>query len=120
MTKNETDQEPKIHKVSADDKNIAVLTHLLSIMFGFIPGLIIWIIFKDKNEYATGQGRESLNFQLTMIILYFIAGITSWVLIGLVLFPMLMLLNLILCISAAIHCSNGEFYRYPISLRLLS
>ena len=105
---------------SSDDKNIATITHLGGTVFSFVPGLLVWILKKDDSAYLADQAKEALNFQITMLIAQFIAGILVWVLIGFFLIPLIWLLNVVFCIIAAISTSKGETYRYPFCLRLIS
>jgi uncharacterized Tic20 family protein len=106
--------------IGANDKNIAVLTHLAGIFFSFIPALIVWLLKKDDSVFIGEQSREALNFQITMVIGYMVAGVLSWILIGLLFFPILWLANLVFCLLAAINVSKGENYQYPFALRLIS
>lgn len=106
--------------VNANDKNIAVLAHIGGIFFSFIPSLIVWLLKKEDSAYLGGQAREALNFQITMIIGYMAAGVLAWVLIGFLLYPILWLINLVLCIMAAMAVSKGESYQYPFALRLIN
>jgi len=105
---------------SADEKNIAVLTHLGGIFFSFVPALIVWLLKKDDSAFIGEQAREALNFQITILL----AGVVAWVLvfllIGLALLPLIYLANLVLCIVAAVGVSKGQSYRYPFALRLIS
>jgi uncharacterized Tic20 family protein len=105
---------------SNDDKNIATVTHLGGTIFSFFPALIVWILKKDDSEYIASQAKEALNFQITMVLAYMVAGVLMWVLIGFILFPIIWLLNIVLCIIAAISTSKGETYRYPFALRLIN
>ena len=105
---------------SNDDKNIATVTHLGGTVFSFIPALLVWIIKKDDSAYLNDQSKEALNFQITMLIAQFIAGILVWVLIGFILIPIVWVINVVFCIIAAISASKGETYRYPLSLRLIN
>ena len=106
---------------SKDDRNIAALTHAGGILFGFIPGLIVYLIKKDGGPvWLVQQSKEALNFQMTVLIAYVVATALSALMIGLILFPPIFLVNLIFCILAAIKASQGEVYRYPLALRLLS
>lgn len=98
---------------------MALLSHVLSLFFGFIPALIIWLIKKDQSAYVTMHAKESLNFQISMMIYYFGAGILMILLIGFILFPILYILSLILVIMATIKAANGEEYRYPLCIRLI-
>lgn len=103
-----------------DDKNIATITHLGGTVLSFMPALIVWILKKDESEYIEDQAKAALNFQITMVLAYMLAGVLSWILIGLVFFPVIWMLNIVFCIIAAISTSKGEIYRYPFSLRLIN
>jgi uncharacterized Tic20 family protein len=105
---------------SNDEKNIATITHLGGTVFSFIPALIVWILKKDDSTYIADQSKEALNFQITILIATFIAGILVWLLIGFLLLPIIWLLNIVFCIIAAISTSRGETYRYPFCLRLIN
>ena len=107
--------------VSADDANLAMLAHLLSIVFGFIAPLIIWMISKDQPQkgFVADQAKEALNFQITVIIALCIAGVLMVVFIGILLVPMILVVNFVLCILAGLKAREGVAYRYPFTLRLL-
>lgn len=107
-------------ETTANDKNIAVLTHIGGIFFGFIPSLIVWLLKKEENPFVGEQAREALNFQITILIGYMIAWVLTFLLIGLIVFPVLWIANLVLCIMAAVAVSKGEDYRYPFALRLIN
>lgn len=102
-----------------DDCNLAMLAHLLGIFSGFIGALIIWILKKDSPGFASAQAKEALNFQITITIGFVIAWVLAFVLIGLALFPILYIANLVFCILAAIAASKGQAYRYPFAIRLV-
>lgn len=105
---------------SANDKNIAVLTHLGGIFFGFIPALIVWLLKKDDSPFIGEQAREALNFQITVLIGFVCAWVLTFVLVGLLLLPALVIANLVLCVVAAVKVSKGEDYQYPFALRLIN
>jgi hypothetical protein len=107
-------------EASANDKNIAVLTHLGGIFFGFIPALIVWLLKKDDSPFVGEQAREALNFQITVLIGYMAAWVLAFVLVGLVLLPLIYVGNLVLSIVAAVKVSKGEEYKYPLALRLIN
>jgi len=106
--------------VSANDRNIAVLTHLGGIFFSFLPGLIVWLLKKDENPYIGEQAREALNFQITVLLAYMVCSILVFILIGFVLLAIVWLANIVLCIVASSKTSRGEEYRYPFTLRLIN
>jgi uncharacterized Tic20 family protein len=106
--------------VSANDRNIAVLTHLGGIFFSFLPGLIVWLLKKDENPYVGEQAREALNFQISVLLAYMVCSILVFILIGFVLLAIVWLANIVLCIVASSKTSRGENYRYPFTLRLIN
>lgn len=105
---------------SSDDKNIAVITHITGIFFSFFPGLIVWLLKKDESPYISEQAREALNFQISLLIAYFISCVLMFILIGFLLIGLVWLANIIFSIIAAVAVSKGENYRYPFSLRLIN
>jgi uncharacterized Tic20 family protein len=105
---------------SSDEKNIATITHLGGTVFSFVPALIVWILKKDDSAYISEQAKEALNFQITVLVAQFIAGILAFILIGFVLMGIIWLANIVLCIIAAISSSKGEQYRYPLTIRLIN
>lgn len=105
---------------SNDDKNIATITHLGGTVFSFIPALVVWVLKKEDSAYISEQAKEALNFQITVLLAYFIAWILAWILVGFLLMGIIWLANIVLCIIAAISTSKGETYRYPLTLRLIN
>ncbi len=108
--------------VSSDDRTLAMLAHLLGILTAFIGPLVIWLINKDKPEkaFVNDQAKEALNFQITVTIAYIVASALSVILIGLLLIPVIMIANLVLCILAGLKANEGVAYRYPFALRLIN
>lgn len=105
---------------SNDERNIATITHLAGTVFWFVPALVVWVLKKDDSAYLADQSREALNFQITVLMAQFVAGLLAIILIGFVLMGIIWLLNIIFCILAAVATSKGETYRYPFCLRLLN
>ena len=104
-----------------DQRTLALLSHLLGIVTGFIGALVIWLISKDDTSkgFVIDQAKEALNFQITVLIAFVISWVLMFVLIGMLLLPLVALANLVLCILAAVKSNNGEAYRYPFTLRLI-
>jgi hypothetical protein len=105
---------------SSDDKNIATITHLGGILFSFVPALIVWLLKKDDSEYIAAEAKEALNFQITVLLAQFVAGVLIFILVGFLLLAIIWVINVVLCIIAAISTSKGENYRYPFTLRLIN
>ena len=107
--------------VTDDQKNMAMLAHILGIFTGFVAALVIWLMNKDKADqgFVNDQAKEALNFQITMAIGWVAASALTLVLIGFFLYPVLLIGNLILCIMAGMKAKEGVEYRYPFALRLI-
>lgn len=106
-------------EVSKNATNMAMLCHLLAIFTGFIGPLIIWLVKKDDDPFIDGQGKEALNFQITVLIAMIVSGLLSFVCIGFVLMPAVWIADLVFCIIASIKASSGQAYRYPLSIRFV-
>jgi uncharacterized Tic20 family protein len=106
--------------VNPQDKTVAILVHIGGLFFSWLAPLVIYLIKKGSgDDYTAHHAREALNFQLTLLVAYFACFILSFVLIGLFLFWVAMLTNLILSIMAAVKASNGVDYRYPMTIRFV-
>ena len=81
--------------------------------------LIVWLLKRDESPEIDAHGKEALNFQISMLIYNVIAGVFCIVLIGFLLLPLLWILNAVFVIIAAIKASDGELYRYPLTIRFL-
>ncbi len=106
-------------EVSKDARTFAMLCHLLGLITSFWAPLIIWLIKKDSDKFIDDQGKEALNFQITVIIGLAIAFVTSFIIIGFVLFPIIGICDLIFCIMGTVKANNGQLYRYPVNIRLI-
>jgi len=105
--------------VSKDSRNMAVLCYLLAIFTTFVGPLIIWLIKKDEDSFVDDQGKEVLNFQITVILAMLAASLLSALCIGVPLLFAIPIADVILCVIGAVKASNGIAYRYPLCLRLL-
>jgi uncharacterized Tic20 family protein len=93
--------------MSSDEKTMGLLAHLLGIFTCFIGPLIIWLIKKDTSPYVDAQGKESLNFQLSILIYCFVTcGLAG-------------IFGLIMAIIASIKANEGIVYRYPLAIRFI-
>ena len=84
-----------------------------------IPPLVVWLAKRDESPEIDAHGKEAVNFQLSMLIYNIIAGVFCLILIGFLMLPVLWVLNAVLSIVAAIKASDGELYRYPLTIRFL-
>ena len=110
---------PADGEIASDERTMAMLAHLLAIFTWFIGPLIIWLIKKDSSEFVDDQGKEALNFQITIGIAWIASGLLTCVAIGLFIMPVVFVANLIFCILATVAANGGQRYRYPVAIRLI-
>ena len=116
----------EISTSSPDVRTWNVLCHATALAGFFVPWaghilgpLIVWLVKRNDSPEIDEHGKESLNFQISMLIYNVIAGVLCLVLIGFVILAILHILNLVLVIIASIQASEGKFYRYPLAIRLI-
>jgi uncharacterized protein len=111
--------------VNKDERTWGMLCHLVALSgfivpFGSIIGpLIVWLIKKDEMVFVNDQGKESINFQLTMLIAFIVSAILMFVLIGFILMPILVIFDIVVIVIASINANDGVKYRYPYAIRFL-
>ena len=127
MTEQQPDaSETSVTEPSQDEKTWGMLAHLSAlagfvIPFGSIIGpLIVWLMKKDEMPFVNDQGREALNFQITVGIGFIICFVLMFVLIGIPLMFALVIFTLVMTIIAAVEANKGNSYRYPFALRLIT
>lgn len=101
-----------------DTKNMALLTWIGTIFFGFIPSLIMYLI-KKEDSFIQSQSKEVLNWCITLFILNIVAFVLTFVGIGGILYAILGICHLIFCIMGAATTFKGNDYRVPFAIRLI-
>ena len=109
---------------TADERMWALIAHLVGIPFlfsgfPFAGPLIVWLIKKDDSPFVADQAKEALNFQIVACVALWIALVSMFACIGVVLVPLVCIGVLVLSIVAAIKSYDGVRYRYPYIPRLL-
>jgi hypothetical protein len=112
---------------SSDVRTWCVLCHasaLLGLFFHFLGDilgpLIVWLMKRGDSPEIDAYGKESLNFQISMLIYDAVAAILCIVLIGIPILIGLWVLNTVLVIIASIKAGQGQFYRYPFTIRFIN
>ena len=118
------DSMPEPEPLSSESRNWATFAHLSAfVMFLGIPSLIgplvVWLAKKD-DPYVEAQAKEALNFNISMLIYAIAAGISILLVIGIIALPVVFVTWFVLVIIAAIRSADGEAYRYPFTIRLVS
>lgn len=117
--------QPTEQPLSKDAKTFGMLCHLLAfagfvIPLGNIIGpLVVWLLKKDEFPFVDDQGKESLNFQISLLIYLLISAVLIVVVIGIFLLIALGIFMIVMVIIATIRANEGQKYRYPMTIRLL-
>jgi uncharacterized Tic20 family protein len=115
-----------VRYASSEERNWSVAAHLSALAALFIPlghligPLAVWLIKRREMPMVDRQGKEALNFQITVTLASFACGFLVFIGIGLVLLFALLVADAVLVVMAAVKASRGEEFRYPFTLRLIS
>lgn len=110
-----SDTNPGIAPTS-DEKTLAILSHVLTFIAPVLAPLIIYLVKKDDSDFVRQHALESLNFQITVVILVIVLIVS---LIGILFVWAVGLIATVLVIVATIKASEGKLYKYPLNIRLI-
>lgn len=99
--------------------HLAALAGYLGPLLNILGPFIVWIIKKNEFSFVDEQGKESMNFQITMTLLALFALLLIVVKIGFLLIFAVGIVNLVFVIIASVKTSNGESYQYPFKIRFI-
>ncbi len=108
-----------------EERTWAMLCHLCIVAQIFLPilmlgPLVIWMIKSDQLAFVKVQGKEVLNFQITLFLAGVVSGILIFVGIGFVLLGALWIYSIVAGVIGAVKVNEGVSYRYGLNLRLIS
>lgn len=114
-------------EIGKDPRMWAMFCHLAGlagfvvpvVISGIIAPLIVWQIKKDEHPFIDEQGKEAVNFQISIGLYTLISIPLCFICIGFVTLAAVAILNLVCLIIAAVKANNGEHYRYPICIRFI-
>jgi len=102
-----------------DPRTLAMLAHLLGLLTGFVGPLVLYLVNGDKDPFVRHHAAESLNFQITLTIAVVGSFLAVFVLVGFLLLPVVIVGGIVLQIIGAVKANAGEWWRYPVNLRLV-
>lgn len=111
-------------EITQDEKMFSAIAHLAP-LFGYLIGFgqlvipLVILLLKTDSEYIQVQAKESLNFQISMTLYGIGIGMLCFVLIGFLVLPFWLIFGLVTMIQATLKANQGEYYRYPLCLRLV-
>jgi uncharacterized Tic20 family protein len=108
-----------------DERTWGMIAHLSALSGFIIPignilgPLVIWLIKREEMPFVNEQGKEALNFGISVTIYAVISWLLMFVLIGFLLFVVVGIFWVVVVIIAAIRASEGKSYRYPLNIRFI-
>ena len=104
--------------------HLAALAGLVVPWVGFFLGpLVVWLVKKDQYAFVDDQGKEALNFQISLLVYTIAAAVLC---VTIILIPLvwvfiiaLHVFNVVMVILAGVAANNGQYYRYPVNLRFI-
>lgn len=109
-----------------EERNLGMACHLLALaglvlpLGNIIGPLIMWLVKREESAFVNEQGKEALNFNITIAIAGLVSFLLTFVVIGALLLPAVFIFWVVMTIIAAVKTSGGVHYRYPLTLRLIS
>jgi uncharacterized Tic20 family protein len=103
------------------ERTFASFAHLGGII-GFLPSLIIWLLYKDRSAFVGSEARKGLNFQITVILTWIVIAILTTAFlhaVGTLLYLALWVANIIFSVQGFLSAQKGQPFKYPFSLDLV-
>jgi uncharacterized Tic20 family protein len=121
-----TDETAAKIEIPREARQWAMICHIIALVgllangIGFLLGpLIVWLLKREEHPFIDEQGKEAVNFQITMFIAAFISALLIFVIVGIFLLIVIGLLMTILPIVGAIKANDGGHFRYPFAIRFI-
>ena len=109
------DQQP-----TTDEKNLALLSHIGTFFGGVIVPLVVWLVKKDESRFISDHAKESLNFQISLVIYVVASFVLVFILVGFILLFAIGVFAFITTIMGTIAASSGKPFQYPLCIRLIA
>ena len=119
------DSQMPVPTPSYEVRQSAMLCHLAAFLgfvfpFGSVVGpLILWQMKKEKDAFIDDQGKEALNFQITVAIAWIACIVLAFTIVGFFLMFALAIATIVLTIIGSIKANKGIAYRYPLTWRVI-
>ena len=127
LVKRQNYKSKKLNKPLSEDeeRKWAMFAHIGTFSSMFVPlgniiaPIVIWQMKKNESPFVVEQAKESLNFQISVMIYSIVSILLCFIIIGFFLIFALIIFSLIIVIVAGVKANEGEHYRYPMTLRLI-
>jgi uncharacterized Tic20 family protein len=115
----EIDKDARMWAMFCHLGGLAMFIPILPVIGNVIAPLIIWQIKKDDYPFVDEQGKEAVNFQISMLIYGLVSGLLIFACIGAVLLPAVVIVDVVFLLIAAVKANDGHHYRYPLTIRFI-
>jgi uncharacterized Tic20 family protein len=103
----------------SDEKLWSALIQLSGLVLNFFGPLVGYLLLRQRGPFVREHSVSALNWQLSLLIYYFVGYILSLVLVGFVILGAAAVLNIVFSIMAAMHAHRGQLYVYPLAIKFL-
>ena len=93
--------------------------YVIPVVGNIVGPLVLWQLKKDEHPFIDEQGKEAVNFQISMAIYALVSVALFALCIGPFLLAAVGIIDLVLLIVAAVKANDGQHYRYPLTIRLI-
>lgn len=106
-------------------RNWGMAAHLSAFLgawaaLAFVGPLVVWLLKREEHPFIEHHAKEALNFNLSVLLYGAVGLVLAFLLVGIPLLIALGIAWVVFTIIAAVKASNGEGYRYPMTIRFIS
>jgi len=106
-------------EIDDDSKFWLITLHLSNFFCIVVLPLVIWAWKKDEDPEIDRQGKDVINFQLSMVLYLFVSSILVFVLIGIVFLLALGGYITIITIVNTMKVITDNDYKYPLTIKFI-
>lgn len=114
-----SEQEASAAETVAGDTTLAALSHASALVASFLGPLLFLVLADDDDALVKRNAKNSLNFQIVVLVALVVAGLLSLVFIGILLLPLIGIIDVVLVLIATVKANEGEVYSYPYTPAIL-
>jgi uncharacterized Tic20 family protein len=113
------DQPAKQERTWATIAHLAAFSGFLIPLGNVLGPLVVWLIKREEGPFVDQQGKEALNFGISVTLYAALGYLLIFVLIGVLVLFALFVFWVVAVILAAVRANDGRSYRYPLTIRLI-
>lgn len=103
----------------SDEKLWSALIQLSGLVLNFFGPLVGYLLLRQRGPFVREHSVSALNWQLSLVIYYFVGYVLTLVLVGWLVLAAAAVLNIVFSILATMHAHRGQLYVYPLSIKFI-